>query len=222
LRASGIGVSVRALFGRSRGLWRSPLLVPLAVFLVSLAAALSTALKETDGRLIYALDDAYIHMAVAKNLASHGIWGCTPFHWSSSSSSLLWTFGLGVAYRAFGVHDWTPLVLNVAFAIGTLLVAHVSLLRFGAPAVLRASARRSHLRDVSVTTAASAVCAVIAQLSCAMDMLIGPTKLAIVASADFHYGMGRVYKVFRENHPGCTKEVEVFRAYEDAIRWLSS
>lgn len=126
--------------GDRRRPWRSPLLLPLAVFLVSLAAALSTALQWTDGRLIYALDDSYIHMAVAKTLASHGIWGCTPFHFSSSSSSLLWTFGLGVAYRAFQVHDSTPLVLNIAFAIGTLVVANLSLARLGAPPLLRASA----------------------------------------------------------------------------------
>jgi hypothetical protein len=132
------GAPARSLLARARPLW--PLLLSLAVFLASLAAALRTALRGTDGRLIYALDDAYIHMAVAKTLAGHGIWGCTPFHFSSSSSSLLWTLGLGVADRAFGVHDWTPLVLNVAFAIGTLLVAHVALARFGAPAVLRASA----------------------------------------------------------------------------------
>jgi len=138
--APGIPLAARSLLARTRHLWRSPLLLPLAVFLVSLAAALRTALRWTDGRLIYALDDAYIHMAVAKTLASHGIWGCTPFHFSSSSSSLLWTFGLGVAYRAFQVHDWTPLVLNVGFAIGTLVVAEVSLARFGAPPVLRASA----------------------------------------------------------------------------------
>jgi len=135
---SRMQLTARSLLALARPLW--PLLLSLAVFLVSLAAALRTALRWTDGRLIYALDDAYIHMAVAKTLATHGIWGCTPFHFSSSSSSLLWTFGLGVAYRAFGVHDWTPLVLNVAFAIGTLLVAHVSLARFGAPALLRASA----------------------------------------------------------------------------------
>jgi hypothetical protein len=121
-------------------LWRSPLLLPLAVFVVSLAAALRTALQSTDGRLIYAVDDAYIHMAVAKTLASHGIWGCTPFHFSSSSSSLLWTFGLGVAYRVFQVHDWIPLVLNIAFAIGTLVVVNVYLARFGAQPLLRASA----------------------------------------------------------------------------------
>ncbi len=124
----------------SRRIWRSPLLPALAVFLVSLAVALRIALRLTDGRLVYALDDAYIHMAVARTLASHGIWGCTPFHFSSSSSSLLWTFGLGVAYRLFGVHDLLPLVLNIGFAIASLVVANVSLARFGAPPLLRASA----------------------------------------------------------------------------------
>ena len=78
-------LTARFLLARARPLW--PLLLSLAVFLASLAAALRTALRWTDGRLIYALDDAYIHMAVAKTLASHGIWGCTPFHFSSSSSS---------------------------------------------------------------------------------------------------------------------------------------
>jgi len=128
------------LLSRSPRVWRSPLLPPLAVFLASLAVALRAALGWTDGRLVYAVDDAYIHMAVARTLASHGVWGCTPFHFSSSSSSLLWTFGLGVAYRALQVHDWTPLVLNVVFALGTLVVAEVSLTRFGAPPLLRASA----------------------------------------------------------------------------------
>ena len=138
LRASG-NVTVRGLLARSRRLWRSPLLLPLAVFLVSLVAALRTALQSTDGHLIYSLDDAYIHMAVAKNLASHGVWGCTPFHFSASSSSLLWTLGLGVAYRVFQVHDLIPLLLNIAFAIGTLVVADLSLARLGAPPLLRAS-----------------------------------------------------------------------------------
>lgn len=119
---------------------RWPLLPAVAVLLASLAAALHVALRGTDGRLVYALDDTYIHMAVAKTLASHGVWGCTPFHFSSSSSSLLWTFGLGVAYRAFGPHDVLPLVLNVALAIATLVVADAWLARFGARPLLRASA----------------------------------------------------------------------------------
>jgi hypothetical protein len=136
--ASGSDLTARPLLLRWLRLW--PLLVSLAAFLGSLAAALRVGLQSTDGRLIYAVDDAYIHMAVARTWADHSIWGCTPFHFSSSSSSLLWTFGLGVAYRASGVHEWTPLLLNVAFAVGTLVVANVSLARLGAQPLLRASA----------------------------------------------------------------------------------
>jgi hypothetical protein len=117
-----------------------PLLAALAVFLCSLAVALREALRWTGGHLIYAVDDAYIHMAVARTWATHSVWGCTPFHFSSSSSSLLWTFILGLADRAFGVHDWTPLLLNVAFAVGALVVADVSLSRLRVPPLLRASA----------------------------------------------------------------------------------
>jgi len=119
---------------------RWPLLLSLAVFAASLAFALRTALQGTDGRLIYALDDAYIHMAVAKTLARHCVWGCTRFHFSSSSSALLWTFLLGVAFRVLGVRDGIPLVLNAAFAVGTLVVADGALAGFGAPALLRAAA----------------------------------------------------------------------------------
>ena len=123
-----------------RRLYRSPLLPPLAVFFGSLAAALRGAMRVTDGHLIYAVDDAYIHMAVAKNLAVSGLWGCTPYHFSSSSSSPLWTFALGIAYRLVGARDAIPLVLNVALVVATLAVANRSLTRFGAPPVLRATA----------------------------------------------------------------------------------
>jgi asparagine N-glycosylation enzyme membrane subunit Stt3 len=76
-----------SLKGALRRLWRWPLLLAMAVFLFSLAAALRAAMPGTDGHLIYSLDDAYIHMAVAKNFANAGIWGCTPFHfcWRSGS-----------------------------------------------------------------------------------------------------------------------------------------
>ena len=39
-----------------------------------------------------------------------------------------------------GVHEWTPLLLNVSFAVGTLVVANGSLARLGAQPLLRASA----------------------------------------------------------------------------------
>ena len=119
---------------------RWPPLAPLILFLASLGAALREALRQTDGRLIYALDDTYIHMAVARTLASHGIWGCTPFHFSSSSSSLLWTLALGAADLVFQVSDWAPLLLNVAFGAATLVLADRLLARFGCAPLLRAAA----------------------------------------------------------------------------------
>ena len=67
--------------------WRSwSLLLAGTAVLVSVATSVNASLAGTHGVLVYAVDDAYIHMAVAKNLARHGIWGCTPFHFSSSSS----------------------------------------------------------------------------------------------------------------------------------------
>jgi hypothetical protein len=140
LGAASVGSMGRPSLAQLRRLWRSALLLPLAVFLVSLAAALHAALKWTDGHLIYSVDDAYIHMAVAKNFASHGLWGCTPYHFSSSSSSLLWTFVLGVAYRLFGVRDVIPLIFNIALVVVTLVVTDRYLKHLAAPAVLRAAA----------------------------------------------------------------------------------
>ena len=140
LSAASLDLTGKPTLVYLRRLWRSPLLLPLTVFSVSLAAALHAAMKWTDGHIIYSVDDAYIHMAVAKNFANHGLWGCTPFHFSSSSSSLLWTFVLGIAYRSSGLHDVTPLVFNIALVVVALAVADRYLTRFAAPAILRAAA----------------------------------------------------------------------------------
>jgi hypothetical protein len=35
-------------------------------------------LRQTNGHFVYSLDDPYIHLAVAKNLARHGVWGVAP------------------------------------------------------------------------------------------------------------------------------------------------
>jgi hypothetical protein len=61
----------------------------------------------------------------------------------------------------------------------------------------------------------------LASLSIPMDAVIGPSRLAIIAAKDYHYGMGRMYKAYREDHPGSTKEVGVFRTREEAMRWLA-
>ena len=76
-----------------------------------------------DGQYIYGLDDAYIHMSIASNFAEHGTWGVTQYEYTSATSSPLWTSLLALVYSLFGVHDLTPLLLNLALALCLLLVA---------------------------------------------------------------------------------------------------
>jgi len=76
---------------------------------------------ETGGVFAYPLDDSYIHMAVAKNLAMHGVWGVHPAEFCSSSSSPLWTLLLAACFKVLGVREWIPLLLNVAASLLVIL-----------------------------------------------------------------------------------------------------
>jgi len=75
------------------------------------------------GTLTYPLDDAYIHMAVGRNLALHGVWGITPHEFAGASSSPGWTLLLAALIRLTGVHLITPLIVNVAAGFALLLAA---------------------------------------------------------------------------------------------------
>jgi hypothetical protein len=108
---------------------------PLVAAVVSLWLAvgcfLIISLEGTGGHLVYALDDAYIHMAMAKNVALHGVWGLTRYGYSSSSSSPLWLLVLTACYAAFGVNGVTPFILNVVFATAVCTAAFVFLKKSG-------------------------------------------------------------------------------------------
>ena len=108
---------------------------PLVAAVVSLWLAvgwlLVISLEGTDGHLVYALDDAYIHMAMAKNIALHGVWGVTRYGFSSTSSSPLWLLVLTACYAAFGVNGVTPFILNVVFATAVCTAAFVVLKKYG-------------------------------------------------------------------------------------------
>jgi hypothetical protein len=111
-----------------------PLLVALAFLWLSLALIFHFSRSLNQGRLVYSLDDAYIHMALAKHLVQDGVWGVTRYGFSSSQSSLLWPLLLTLAYLPAGPNEIAPLVLNVVFS--TLVVACLFLLleRRGLPA----------------------------------------------------------------------------------------
>ncbi len=113
------------------GYW--PLIAALLILWTAIAALLIVSAKGDQGHLVYAVDDAYIHMAIAKNFAEHGVWGVTPYEFSSSSSSILWPLLLSSIYRFIGPNELIPLILNMALATLTLWVTYGILKKLGLP-----------------------------------------------------------------------------------------
>ena len=99
------------------------LILLFAVFVVNW----NNSLAQTEGHFNYGLDDPYIHLAISKNIAQHGIWGVTQYAYSSASSSPLWTAILAVSIKLVGDHDLIPFVLGV---IASCAVAFVCFFRF--------------------------------------------------------------------------------------------
>ncbi len=88
------------------------MLVALGALLGCVGALVAASRSLTQGHLAYALDDAYIHMAMARTMAETGVWGVTPQAFGSSTSSPLWTALLGGLFALTGPVDILPLVLN--------------------------------------------------------------------------------------------------------------
>lgn len=109
-------------------------------FAAGMAASIVAVVEACDGRLISWLDDAYIHMAMARSLAEHSVYGVTPRAFTSASSSPLWVLALSMAYAVFGVGETIVFALNILAAIGLLLVAAEQLSRPADTAVTLATA----------------------------------------------------------------------------------
>jgi hypothetical protein len=105
---------------RPRRMW--PLLATGAILVLMVSNYLGL-VDELTGQFVYALDDPYIHMAMARSLVEHGVWGVTPQGFTSSSSSPLWTLLLAADYVVRGANESAPLWLNLLAALGLLAVA---------------------------------------------------------------------------------------------------
>jgi hypothetical protein len=91
----------------------------LAVIAFELALILWT----TSGQFTYTLDDPYIHLALAENLARFGHYGINVEEYSSASSSIIWPLLL-VPFITAGLGVYGPLVLNALFAVAAVLILH--------------------------------------------------------------------------------------------------
>jgi len=100
----------------------------IVILLSVVAIMLVLSLEETDGHLIYGTDDAYIHMAMAKNFAQDGVWGVTKYAFTYSSSSLLWTLALSATYFVFGTNELGPFILNNVLAVFLIALSYVFLM----------------------------------------------------------------------------------------------
>ncbi|MEQ1896945.1 MAG: hypothetical protein ABL971_06090 [Vicinamibacterales bacterium] len=97
-----------------------PLVAVAVAYLTVMAVAFALSWQRNDSSFVYPIDDAYIHMAIAKNYVAHKTWGITRYEFSSSTSSPLWTVLIALTYAVFGVNAYSPLLINVLLSLGLL------------------------------------------------------------------------------------------------------
>lgn len=79
-------------------------------------------MQYTGGVFMYPLDDTFIHMELAKNLANHQTWGINPGEFGSASSSLLYTVLLALLIKVFSNSILIPFIVNCVAAVVLILV----------------------------------------------------------------------------------------------------
>lgn len=114
-----------------------PVIATLLFLTVVLAIACRQILTQTGGHFCYPLDDTFIHMAIAKNFALHGIWGINAQEFSAASSSPLYTLVLAAFFKAGISSIWMPFFINVVFAFLLVYITDLLLQRFSLPAPAR-------------------------------------------------------------------------------------
>ncbi len=79
---------------------------------------------------IYSMDDTYIHMAIARNIATTGTWGVVNYEFSSTSSSLLYPLLLAGIYKYISQSELVPLFINIIVGILILYIIYRITLRY--------------------------------------------------------------------------------------------
>lgn len=74
------------------------------------------------GRFVYPLDDAYIHLGLARRWLSSGTWGINADEFASASSSPAWTVLVAGGLSVSGGNELAPLLLAAVCAAALLVV----------------------------------------------------------------------------------------------------
>jgi hypothetical protein len=123
-----------------RGIATAARVAPILLSLTSLVVAVAglAAACRHDGLFVLPLDDAYVHLAVAKHLAVDGVWGVTAAGFTASVSSVAWPLLVAGIFVLTGPSVGVPIVVNVLCAGATLLLADATMRRFDVGAAARA------------------------------------------------------------------------------------
>lgn len=105
-----------------------PAILASAILLIIIIILYTNILAITDDHFVYALDDAYIHIAISENLIENGNYGPTPYAFETASSSIVWNFLLAGIFLITGVNISVPLILNVILGVLTIFALQKILL----------------------------------------------------------------------------------------------
>lgn len=100
------------------------LFIPLAINTIILFLILYLSMAVTGGGIHYALDDAYIHMAIAKNIVNYGVYGVGPEQIAFASSSPVWTALLSFIFL-FTQSEAVPMILSIFFSYLIVLATYL-------------------------------------------------------------------------------------------------
>jgi protein involved in polysaccharide export with SLBB domain len=106
-----------------------PFFLAAAVALVHVTLIVRAGLRHTGGTFTYPIDDAFIHLAIAKHLVFDGVYGITRYAFTAASSSIVWPFLLAGVMKVVGDQVTIPLFLNVAAGVALVWVLHRALER---------------------------------------------------------------------------------------------
>ncbi len=112
-----------------------PLFTSIGILWLTIGIILIISMNKNHGYFIYGLDDAYIHLSIARNFAQYGIWGVTKHGFSSSSSSLLWDYLLSLIFLVFQQNALIPFILNIMSATALIVVVYLILYNYSIKAL---------------------------------------------------------------------------------------
>ena len=98
------------------------IIVSLCALFIPIILTEHSILNFTKGVFSYPLDDTFIHMSIARNLAEHNTWGINQQQFSAASSSILYTILLAALFKIFSVSTLMPFIVNLITGVVLIIV----------------------------------------------------------------------------------------------------